>query len=68
MADLETMQVMLRSLELQSRQKIIGEIQAFANDFHHHIDGFDVVRVDQLLDFLKDIPNDSRWPWSRICP
>ena len=60
MADLETMQVMLRSLELQSRQKIIGEIQAFANDYHHHIDGFDVVRVDQLLHFLKDIPNDSR--------
>ena len=60
MADLETMQVMLRSLELQSRQKIIGEIQAFANDYHHHIDGFDVVRVDQLLDFLKDIANDSR--------
>lgn len=60
MADLETMQVMLRSLELQSRQKIIGEIQAFANDYHHHINGFDVVRVDQLLDFLKDIPNDSR--------
>ena len=60
MADLETMQVMLRSLELQSRQKIIGEIQAFANDYHYHIDGFDVVRVDQLLDFLKDIPNDSR--------
>ena len=60
MADLETMQVMLRSLELQSRKKIIGEIQAFANDYHHHIDGFDVVRVDQLLDFLKDIPNDSR--------
>jgi hypothetical protein len=60
MADLQTMQVMLRSLELQSRQKIIGEIQAFANDYHHHIDGFDVVRVDQLLDFLKDIPNDSR--------
>lgn len=60
MADLETMQVMLRSLELQSRQKIIGEIQAFANDYHHHIDGFDVVRVDQLLHFLKDITNDSR--------
>ena len=60
MADLQTMQVMLRSLELQSRQKIIGEIQAFANDYHHHIDGFDVVRVDQLLHFLKDITNDSR--------
>ena len=60
MADLQTMQVMLRSLELQSRQKIIGEIQAFANDYHHHIDGFDVVRVYQLLDFLKDITNDSR--------
>ena len=59
MADLENLQKMLRSLELQTRQKIIGEIQAFANDYHHHVNGFDVVRVDQLLDFLKDIPSDQ---------
>lgn len=56
MADLETMQLMMRSLEIQTRQKIIGEINAFANDYHHHMNGFDVVRVDQLLDFLQDIP------------
>ena len=58
MADLETLQLMMRSLELQTRQKIINEIQAFAGDYHHHMQGFDVVRVDQLLDFLKDIPGD----------
>lgn len=56
MAELENLQLMLRSLELQARQKIIGEIQAFAGDYHHHMNGFDVVRVDQLLEFLKDIP------------
>lgn len=60
MADLEMMQKMLRSLELQARQKIIGEVEAFANDYHHHIDGRDVVIVEQLLDFLKDVPVDSR--------
>jgi hypothetical protein len=59
MADLETMQKMMRSLELQTRQKIIAEIQAFAGDYHHHVDGFDVVRVDQLLNFLKDIHSDQ---------
>lgn len=59
MADLETMQLMLRSLELQARQKIINEIQAFAGDYHHHMQGFDVVRVDQLLDFLKDVPQEA---------
>lgn len=68
MADLGNLQLMLRSLELQTRQKIIGEIQAFANDYHHHIDGFDVVRIDQLLEFLKDIPSDTRWPWNSTCP
>lgn len=60
MADLEMMQKMLRSLELQARQKIIGEVEAFANDYHHHIDGRDVVIVEQLLDFLKDVPVDSK--------
>ena len=59
MAELENLQLMLRSLELQARQKVIGEIHAFANDYHHHMNGFDVVRVDQLLDFLKDVHVDS---------
>lgn len=59
MADLENLQLMLRSLELQARQKIINEIQAFAGDYHHHMQGFDVVRVDQLLDFLKDVPQEA---------
>jgi hypothetical protein len=59
MADLENLQLMLRSLEVQARQKVIQEIQAFANDYHHHINGRDVVIVEQLLDFLQDIPNQG---------
>ena len=39
-----------------TRQRVIMEIEAFANDYHHHIDGFDVVRVDQLITFLREIP------------
>jgi uncharacterized protein YciW len=34
------------------RLYIIREIQAFASEFAHNIDGRDVVIVDQLLDFL----------------
>jgi hypothetical protein len=34
------------------RRYIIQEIQAFASEYAHHIDGRDVVIVDQLLDFL----------------
>lgn len=60
MTNLEDWQKVYRAIELRSREKVIAEIQAFANDYHHHIEGFDVVRVDQLLDFLKDNPNDSR--------
>jgi hypothetical protein len=59
MADLDTLQTMLRALEHQTRSKIISEIQAFAGDYHHHIDGRDVVIVDQLLDFLREIPRDK---------
>lgn len=59
MADMETLQKMMRAVEHQMRWKVISEIEAFANDYHHHIDGQDVVRVDQLLDFLKDIPSDK---------
>lgn len=44
---------LMKMVAATTRQRIIMEIQAFANDYHHHIDGFDVVRVDQLLTFLK---------------
>jgi hypothetical protein len=60
MAKLENLQMMFRSMETQIRNNIIGEIQAFANDYHHHIDGRDVVIVEQLLEFLRDVPNDSK--------
>jgi hypothetical protein len=59
MADLESLQSMLRALEHQSRSKVISEIEAFAGDYHHHIDGRDVVIVEQLLDFLRGIPSDK---------
>lgn len=59
MADLMTIQSMLRAIEHQTRNNIIGEIQAFANDFHHHIDGRDVIIVDQLIDFLRGVPSDK---------
>jgi hypothetical protein len=59
MAELENLQKMLRSLEVQARQKVIQEIQAFAGDYHHHINGRDVVIVEQLLDFLQDIPDQG---------
>jgi rhamnose utilization protein RhaD (predicted bifunctional aldolase and dehydrogenase) len=42
-----------------TRQRVIMEIQAFANDYQHNIEGFEVVRVDQLLDFLKEIPESE---------
>ena len=61
MANLENLQIMFRGMEKQIRNNIIREIEAFANDYHHHIDGRDVVIVEQLLDFLRDV-DDSRWP------
>lgn len=63
MAKLEELQLVFRSMEKQIRNNIIGEIQAFANDYHHHIEGRDVVIVEQLLDFLRDV-DDSERPWS----
>lgn len=63
MADLMTIQSMLRAIEHQTRNNIIGEIQAFANDYHHHLmDGNttrDVIIVDQLIDFLRGVPSDK---------
>ena len=59
MADLETLQTMLRALQHQTRNQIIREIEAFAGDYHHNVDGRDVVIVEQLLDFLREIPSDK---------
>lgn len=60
MADLYTIQGMLRAIEHQTRNKVISEIQAFANDYHHHIDGRDVVIVEQLIEFLRETPSDKQ--------
>ena len=38
-----------------ARNEIIREIYAFANDYHHHIEGRDVVIVEQLISFLQPI-------------
>lgn len=59
MADFETLQTMIRALEHQTRSRVISEIEAFAGDYHHHIDGRDVVVVEQLLDFLRGISSDK---------
>jgi hypothetical protein len=62
MADLDTLQTMLRALEHQTRSRVISEIEAFAGDYHHHLmDGNttrEVVIVDQLLDFLRGMARD----------
>lgn len=60
MDDLENQQKIRKALEIEARGRIIREIQAFAGDYSHQIQGFDVVRVDQLLNFLGDVPVDSR--------
>ena len=58
MADLDTLQTMLRALEHQTRSRVISEIEAYAGDYHHHLDGRDVVIVDQLLDFHRVMARD----------
>lgn len=50
---------MLDKYAAQIRREIIGEIGAFAADYHHHIDGRDVVIVEQLLAFLTPIDNQG---------
>lgn len=53
MADVNNVISMLNIIKQTERAQIIREIQAFAGDYHHHIDGRDVVIVEQLLDFLQ---------------
>ena len=53
MADVNNVISMLNIIKQTERLQVIREIEAFAGDYHHHIDGRDVVIVEQLLDFLK---------------
>lgn len=53
MADLENVQALMTLIRAQERATIMKEIRAFAGDYHHHIDGRDVVIVEQLLTFLE---------------
>lgn len=46
---------MLGKVMAYVRHDVIREIQAFAGDYHHHIDGRDVVIVEQLLQFLTPV-------------
>jgi hypothetical protein len=55
MADVNNIQEMLKIVALASRQKVISEITAFCSEYHHHIDGRDVVIVEQLLKFLEPV-------------
>ena len=53
MADVDNVLSMVSIIRQQERLQVIKEIQAFAGDYHHHIDGRDVVIVEQLLTFLE---------------
>lgn len=53
MADVNNVISMLNIIKSTERAQLIREIEAFAGDYHHHIDGRDVVIVEQLLDFLR---------------
>ena len=58
MAELHTIETMIALIRAQERVNVIKQIEAFAGDYHHHIDGRDVVIVQQLLDFLKPVPQE----------
>jgi hypothetical protein len=53
MADVNNVIQMLNIMKETERLHLIREVQAFAGEYHHHVDGRDVVIVDQLLDFLQ---------------
>ena len=42
-------------LENHFRAEFISEVNAFASEYHHHIDGQDVVIVEHLIAFLLPI-------------
>jgi hypothetical protein len=53
MADVDNIMSMMAVLKAQARVDVVREVKAFAGDYHHHVDGRDVVIVEQLLDFLE---------------
>ena len=53
MADVNNVISMLNIIKETERQQVIREVQAFSGEYHHHVDGRDVVIVEQLLDFLQ---------------
>ncbi len=53
MADVNNVISMLNIIKQTERAQVIREVEAFAGEFHHHIDGRDVVIVEQLLEFLR---------------
>jgi hypothetical protein len=57
-AELHTIETMIALIRAQERVNVIKQIEAFAGDYHHHLDGRDVVIVQQLLDFLKPVPQE----------
>lgn len=44
---------LIKMVAATTRQRLIMEVEAFAGEYHHHLDGRDVIIVEQLLDFLK---------------
>ena len=62
MADVNNVISMLNIIKETERQQVIREVQAFAGEYHHHVDGRDVVIVEQLLEFLlskKAVENEQ---------
>ena len=53
MADVNNVISMLNIIKETERAQLVREVEAFAGEYHHHLDGRDVVIVEQLLDFLR---------------
>ena len=51
-------QIMEREREI-ARSQIVREIEAFAGDYGHIIEGRNCVIVEQLVDFLKPVSNSK---------
>ena len=58
MAEMDFSEAIVNMIKTQERVNIISEIKAFANEYHHHVDGRDVVIVEQLLNFLTPVTNE----------
>ena len=50
---------LIKMVAATTRQRLIMEVEVFAGEYHHHLDGRDVIIVEQLLDFLKSGGSDG---------